>query len=261
MEAALIALGSAILGSLVGSVTGYRYNKKLQDSKDFADRWVDRKEKIYAPLYEQALAFKRFIDELSEYPTQPYVRIAIDEATAAIGSRQITDFSMWDSIKKDTRFDYIPKHIKNDLDEVYEAVVKRNDNEDKIHDKLKELSTAFYSDIEQYLDESKTRNVNIQGTITMLLTQIVMPYQPNADITSTGLVSSLNSSMRNDADPEFIKSKCDDLIKKAKETTSYKNITPLIKSLQTKVDKTVDDLRKLITKIIEDYEGGTNIDL
>lgn len=261
MEAAFIALGSAILGSLVGSVTGYRYNKKLQESKNFADRWVERKDKIYAPLYEQALAFKGSVDDLLKHPTQPYVRIAIDEDTAAIGSRQITDFSMWDSVKKDTRFDYIPKHIKKDLDDAYEAIKKRDDNENKVHDKLKELSTAFYSDILQYLDESKIRNVNIQGTITMLLTQIVMPNQPNGDTTSAGLVKTLANSFRSDVVLELIESKCDELIKNAKESAPYKNIKPKIKSLQTKIDKTVDDLRKLITKIIEDYEGGTNIDL
>lgn len=255
---AFTALVSAIAGSVVGSVTGYLYNKRLEERKSNADHWVKRKESIYSPLYTQALSLKEYLEKISDYP-RPLANIAIIEGRAY--SNQVLDFTLWYSVKRDTRYDYIPDNIKKDLDNVYKAVEDRDNNEEAIFVEINQLAAKFLATNQQLFDEAKTKDNNMSASLGIFIGNVILPYQSNADTSVSVITSSLNMWLRQDTDPQLFQTKCENLIEQARKLKSFQNMMPVLNDLQKKCDVVVADLRKLITKIIEDYEGGVNIKL
>jgi hypothetical protein len=74
---AFIAFASALAGAIVGSVTGYIFNSRLEKQKSKERYWIQRKNTIYSPIYKSLLSLREYLEFVKE-SDPPFIRIEFE---------------------------------------------------------------------------------------------------------------------------------------------------------------------------------------
>ncbi len=115
----LIAVGSAILGSLAGGVASFRSNIALDDRRRRARAAVRRKAKIYTPLRAQLLDVRRGIAE------DRHIRwgVSREQPDRRLSTQQTPTFFFWDELRADGRADTAAgSRVRDRIEDVLAAI-------------------------------------------------------------------------------------------------------------------------------------------
>lgn len=246
---AFVALFSALLGAIVGSLSGYLFNRQLEKQKAKERYWIQRKNTIYSPLYKELLALKAYLSTVLN-ATERLIRIEFEN----IERSDSFTFSMWESIKRDIRYDYIPDDLKKMLDELTQSIQMQISLQDTLFQKFKDIAKSFYDRNKDKFNENMAKDVDVPGSLYHSIYNTIFPRRKPEE----SPIKNFIGNYIKESNKRSVNRIATNLEKEVRETNEYRILKKELRKLLAKTDNTIEAFRSLIVKIISASEGGMN---
>lgn len=246
---------SALLGAIVGALSGYVFNRQLEKNKTRERYLIQRKNTIFSPIYKQLLALKNYLENAKN------LRVSVEFSDK--DSYGNFNFSIWDSIKKDVRRSYIDPRVQAQLDSLTKRILSQQKLQLLVFKDVRDLSQQFITRNSPFLKMAVVVNGPAQTVpspnIETILVESIMPYRLHASQNEREyLINTLSNAYT------FSHNECenhaDTLLKEVKKLPSFKRLKRSLKQLIIFTDELISVFAIYINRIIEEYEGGVNIE-
>lgn len=247
-----VGVFSALLGAFVGSVTGYYFNARLEKQRSKERYWIQRKNTIYSPIYKMLLALMEYLQSVAS-TTHPFIQIEYERDYERY---DIFNFSLWEAIKKDVRYDYIPENLKDTLADLHKKLRLQEYLQEMLMLRWNDITKDFLKSHKDIFDEEKTKPSSLSERLAREAQSQLFPANSNRE---NAMMSLLHSYVKEDRKKDLnliIKN----LEKKLKAVREYNELRPSLTKTIRATEYAVNDYRKLITQIITAYEGGVKFE-
>lgn len=254
---------SALLGAIVGSVTGYAFNRQLEQKRTKERYLIQRKNTIYSPLYKQILALHEYLHGTTKLDNlnnrQQLFTISVSLSDEYNGYNDFS-FSIWEDIKKDIRRNYIHTDQQVEMENLTLKINAQLQLQDKVNKDIDQIAETFMENHETSLKQPTSPQQpapNPKGVITGGINQAMFPYN------STGNPKDFmarNLSRYYTFSTAEMDQYTEELLQTGKKLRSFGKLKHELRALVALTDQTADSFGGIIDKIINQYEGGIKIE-
>jgi hypothetical protein len=243
---------SALLGAIVGSISGYVFNARLERQRSKERYWIQRKNTIYSPIYKTLLSLRDYLHQAATSP-RPFIRIELEHDYNIYNA---FDFTLWQSIKRDVRYDYVPENLRLPLDELTSKLGLQEASQQMLTIRWKQITENFMKSNKSIFDENKHKNVNIDGGLYYTVETRFFPPNIKKENPITNYLNNYVKENHKKDIPQLVKK----LEKKLIDVYEYKTLRSTLSKCIHYTDYSIEEYRRLITQIITAYEGGVKLE-
>ena len=163
------------------------------------------------------------------------------------------NFFIWESIKKDVRYDYVPNGLKRKLRTLTKLIRGQEELKNNLYKEWRKVVNTFY---ERNKDKFEAKDVDVPGSLMNAVDSRFFPYSHNSgnNPITHFLVQYLGETYKEQAER-----KTTNLERLLKNVTEFKILKGDLQKLIKHTELTIKSFRELITKIIASYEGGVEL--
>ena len=111
---------SALLGAVIGSISGYWFNQRLEKNRTNERYQIQRKNVVYSPIYKKLLALEKYLEECHKAKSV-LIDIEFQEERYSYG-RNTFKFHLWGEVNQDIRKNYLLDEQRLAIEKLVEAV-------------------------------------------------------------------------------------------------------------------------------------------
>lgn len=254
---------SALLGAIVGSVTGYAFNRQLEQKRTKERYLIQRKNTIYSPLYKQILALHEYLHGTTKLDSlnnrQQLFTISVSLSDEYSGYNDF-NFSIWEDIKKDIRKNYIHTDQQAELENLTLKINTQLQLQNKVSNDIDQIAEVFMRTHETSLKQPTSPQQpapNPKGIITGGMHQAMFPYGSTGNAKDFMVRNLFQYYTFSTAEMNH---HVEELLETAKKLRSFGKLKRELRALVALTDQTANSFGGIIDKIINQYEGGIKIE-
>lgn len=250
---ATIGIVGSLFGAIVGSVTAYRYNVKLEKERTKERRAIQTKNTIISPIYKQLLGLNNYLEERKSAQDHPVISVYFEDQPS---SYYAYTFNIWESMKKDIRKRYIPKLKREQLEHMTNVIKSHINLQNDIDNDDTSIAYEFY-------DNHKSSIINSgQWNHHMLAGTLRYNVRANGNdimIAANEIEQQLRVGF-SFSEAEY-KRYAKQLAKQvmSKNDDYYEKLEPSLDNVIAVVDQVTMSFEEMVDNVIEKYEGGIDV--
>lgn len=239
---------SALVGAVVGSLTGYIFNSSLEKKKSVGRYQVQRKNTIYSPIYKMLTSLLDFLHAKSIGSGGNYnSKVHITDSGETDGYHSFS-LETWTSMQKDIRYEYVPNSIKQNMTTLRNGVNELLAIQDRAFREYDEISNTFFDKLQK--EYSVSEDIRYGDVATALIKKYLVVYPT---INDAEIAQLLKTAVADEKKALLLVKEFDNEVIAHTQIQEWRRI---YRSIQEEVNLGIVEVRKVISKVIKEQEGG-----